>query len=146
MVLGHFIPMDVATSPKKDTLDFKIANRFRLPLTATEYDRLKSIIARIRAARHAWSVLGYNCNDFVADVARGLGMQTPTTLSLPYNFIPELQAMNEHTLRLALAPAHHHPHREVGPDSFRTAVPASCVGPPSRQGSPHGQRVVGRFE
>jgi hypothetical protein len=146
MVLGHFFPMDAATSPEKDTLGFKIANRFRRPLTAIEYDRLKSIIARIRAARHAWSVLGYNCNDFVADVARGLGMRTPTTLLLPYNFIPELQAKNEHTLRFALAYAHHPPHREAAPDSFRTAVPASSVGPQSRQGSPPGQRVVGRFE
>ena len=146
MVLGHFFPMDAATSPEKDTLGFKIANRFRRPLTATEYDSLKSIVARIRAARHAWSVLGYNCNDFVADVARGLGMRTPTTLLLPYNFIPELQAMNEHTLRLALASAHHPPHREAASDSFRSAVPASSVGPQSRQGSPPGQRVVGRFE
>jgi len=146
MVLGHFFPMNAATSPEKDTLRFTIANRFRRPLTATEYDRLKSIVAHIRAARHAWSVLGYNCNDFVADVARGLGMRTPTTLLLPYNFIPELQAMNEHTLRLALASAHHPPHREAASDSFRSAVPASSVGPQSRQGSPPGQRVVGRFE
>jgi len=146
MVLGHFFPMSAATSPEKDTLGFKIASRFRRSLTATEYDRLKSIIARIRAARHTWSVLGYNCNDFVADVARGLGMRTPTTLSLPYNFIPELQAMNEHDLRLALASAHHPPHREAASDSFRTAFPAASVSLQSRQGSPPGRRVVGRFE
>lgn len=99
MVLGHFIPMEAATTPEKDTLGFKIASRFRRPLTASEYHRLNSIIARIRAARHAWSVLAYNCNDFVADVARGIGMQAPTTLLPCYDFIPKLQAMNEHTLR-----------------------------------------------
>jgi hypothetical protein len=32
-------------------------------------------------------------------VARAMGMQTPTTLSLPYDFIPRLQAINERTLR-----------------------------------------------
>jgi hypothetical protein len=98
-LLGHFFPMEAATIPEKDTLGYKIARRFRRPLTAVEYDRLNSVISHIRAARHSWSVLAYNCNDFVADVARAMGMQTPTTLSLPYDFIPRLQAINERTLR-----------------------------------------------
>jgi hypothetical protein len=99
MVLGHFFPMEAATFPEKDTLGYKLASRFRRPLTAAECRRLKSVIVHLRAAHHSWSVLGYNCNDFVADVARGMGMQTPTTLSLPYDFIPTLQAINERTLR-----------------------------------------------
>ena len=86
----------------------EIASRFRRSLTAAEYRRLKSVLVRIRAVHHSWSVLAYNCNDFVADVARGMGMQTPTTLSLPYDFIPRLQVINERTLRptptLASAP------------------------------------------
>jgi hypothetical protein len=99
MVLGHFIPMEAATTPEKETLGFKIASRFRRPLTAAEYHKLKSVIARIRANGHAWSVLAYNCNDFVAEVARGIGMQAPATLLPCYDFIPKLQAMNEHILR-----------------------------------------------
>jgi hypothetical protein len=95
MVLGHFFALAASTTPEKDTLGHKIASRFRLPLTAQEYRRLRSIIARIRADRHTWSILAYNCNDFVADVARGMGMRTPTTLSLPYAFIPMLRARNE---------------------------------------------------
>jgi len=94
-VLGHFFPTEASTSPEKDTLGYKIASRYRRPLTAAEFSWLNSVIDRIRAARHTWSVLGYNCNDFVADVARSMGMQTPTTLSLPYEFIPTLQAMND---------------------------------------------------
>jgi hypothetical protein len=125
MVLGHFIPMDAATSPEKDTLGCKLASRFRRPLTAAEYDRLKSVVARIRAAGHTWSVLAYNCNDFVADVARGIGMRVPTTLSLPYDFIPKLQTMNENILRPALAavraPVPHGP----ASDRSRTAFLAS---------------------
>lgn len=98
MVLGHFIPMDAATTPEKDTLGRKIASRFRRLLTAAEFHRLNSVVARIRAAGHAWSVIAYNCNDFVADVARGIGMQAPMTLLPCYDFIPKLQAMNEHIL------------------------------------------------
>jgi hypothetical protein len=96
MVLGHFFPMEAATTPEKETLGFKIASRFRRPLTVAEYRKLNSVIARIRAAGHAWSVLAYNCNDFVADVARGIGMQAPSSLLPCYDFIPKLQAMNEH--------------------------------------------------
>jgi hypothetical protein len=96
MVLGHFIPMEAATTPEKETLGRKIVSRFRRLLTAAEYHRLNAIIARTRAAGHAWSILAYNCNDFVADVARGIGMRSPTTLSLPYYFIPMLQATNAH--------------------------------------------------
>ena len=99
MVLGHFFPMEAATIPEKDTLHYEIASRFRQPLTAAEYGALQSVIDHIRAAHHSWSVLAYNCNDFVADVARGIGMQSPSTLLLPYGFIPRLQVINEHTLR-----------------------------------------------
>jgi hypothetical protein len=105
MVLGHFFPMEAATTPEKDTLGYKLASRFRQPLTAAKYRRLKLVIVHIRAAHHSWSVLAYNCNDFVADVARGMGMHTPTTLSLPYDFIPTLQAINESTLRPTFSPA-----------------------------------------
>lgn len=107
MLLGHFLPMEAATIPEKDTLHYEIASRFREPLTTAEYGKLQSVIARIRAVRHSWSVLAYNCNDFVADVARGMGMQSPTTLLLPYDFIPRLQVINQRRLRpmsaLALA-------------------------------------------
>jgi len=105
MVLGHFFSMEAATIPEKDTLGYKIASRFRQLLTAAEYRRLNLVIVHIRAVHHSWSVLAYNCNDFVADVARGMGMQTPATLSLPYDFIPRLQAINERTLRPTPLPA-----------------------------------------
>jgi hypothetical protein len=79
-------------------------SRYRRPLTATEYGKLQSVITRIRAAHHSWSVLAYNCNDFVAEVAHGMGMQSPMTLLLPYDFIPTLQVINEHTLHPVAAP------------------------------------------
>jgi hypothetical protein len=83
MVLGHFFSMEAATIPEKGTLGYKIASRFR-------QRRLKSVIVRIRAVHHSLERSLYNCNDFVAEVARGMGMQTQTTLSLPYDFIPRL--------------------------------------------------------
>lgn len=104
MVLGHFAPMQASTIPENDTLGHKVGSGFRRWLTTAEYHRLKAVIARIRAAHHSWSILGYNCNDFVPDVARGMGMRTPSTLSLPYDFIPRLEAMNELMPRPPSAP------------------------------------------
>src|SRR5262249_26618184 len=123
MVLGHFIPMDAATTPDKDTLDRKVASRFRRPLTAAEYHRPAAIIARTRAAGHAWSIVAYNCNDFVADIARGIGMQTPNTLLLPYDFIPKLKAMNEHP-----SLSRHKPADETSRVAFLAAVNAPYHG------------------
>jgi hypothetical protein len=95
LVLGHFIPMKAATTPARATPRRKVASRYLRTLTAAEYRKLTAVIARTRAARHEWSIVDYNCNDFVAEVARGIDLQTPNTLVLPYEFIPELQAMNE---------------------------------------------------
>jgi hypothetical protein len=105
MVLGHFMPMEAATRPDRDTLGRRISSRFQRALTADEYHRLTAAIARTRAKGHAWSIVAYNCNDFVADVARGIGMQVPSTLTLPYDFVPMLRAMNEQAQRQALATA-----------------------------------------
>jgi hypothetical protein len=119
MVLGHFIPVHAATMPEKDTLGRQIASRFRHGLTAAEFHRLKLTIAHIRAAGHAWSILAYNCNDFVAEVARGIGMQAPTTLSLPYDFIPALEAINE------VRPGAIHRVASARADSRESKLPAS---------------------
>lgn len=115
-VLGHFIPMEAATRPDPDTLGLPIASRFRWPLTAAEYRRLTAVIARTRAAAQTWSIVAYNCNDFVADVARGIGMQVPSTLILPYEFIPTLRALNERAPRPAAALVH--PPAPLGPTAL----------------------------
>jgi hypothetical protein len=95
MVLGHFIPMDAASTREKDTLDRKIASHFRRPLTAAEYLKLNAIIAQTHAAHHAWSILAYNCNDFVADVARGIACRRRLRCRCPTTSSRGLEAMNE---------------------------------------------------
>jgi len=95
MVLGHFLPVDAETRPDPGTPRLPIVSYFRQPLTASGYRRLLDVVAHLRAENRAWSVIGYNCNDFVADVARGLGMRAPSTLLFPYDFIPALKLLNE---------------------------------------------------
>ena len=77
-----------------DTLEREIASAYRCGLDASDYEVLTLAIARTRAACRSWNVFGYNCNDFCADVARAIGLRTPSTLIRPYSFIPALHRLN----------------------------------------------------
>lgn len=126
LLLGHFIPMKAATTPARATPRRKVASRYLRLLTVMEYQKLLAVVARARAERHEWSIVGYNCNDFVAEVARGIGLQTPNTLVLPYEFIPELQAMNESA-----------PVARTGPEAVgERLVPPADVPEAAREDSP----------
>jgi hypothetical protein len=114
MVPGHFIPVPASTTPLEDTLRREVTCAYRRGLTDIEYQAVDDAIARIRASRRSWAVLGYNCNDFCADVARAIGLRTPSTLMRPYRFIPALRRMNE-PLRTAV------PERVVPTGMTRTA-------------------------
>ena len=103
IVIGHVVPVHASTRPDRATRRQKVASRYRRVLTEPEYQQLTAVIERARASRRSWSIVHYNCNDFVAEVARGIGLRTPNTLALPYDFIPELQALNEPAATPAVA-------------------------------------------
>ena len=113
-VLGHFLPMNATTQPDPETLRLPVVSRYRLALNTQQYQHLIMAIARTRAAVQGWSILGYNCNDFIADVARSMGLRAPNPLTRPYHFIPELRRMNR---------AAHSPARTV---LFRRAIPVAA--------------------
>lgn len=94
-VVGHFLPIRAVTEPEPQTLERRTASVYRRALTPSEYQRLTQAIAQARAAGRRWNVLIYNCNDFLADVARAIGLRTPRTLMRPYAFVPALRRMNE---------------------------------------------------
>jgi hypothetical protein len=94
MVLGHFLPMTAAMGPVEETLRRTLVHAYRCELQAAEHDSLLQAIVELQAARRTWNVFAYNCNDFVADVARDLGLRTPRTLVRSYTFIAELGRLN----------------------------------------------------
>jgi hypothetical protein len=93
-VVGHFLPMVAETEPDPETLRLPIVSHYRLTLSARQYRHLVAAVSRTRSAVQGWSIVAYNCNDFVADVAKSLGLRTPNSLTLPYDFIPMLRQMN----------------------------------------------------
>lgn len=70
---------------------------YRRALTPAQYARLSAAIADAREDPPAWSWMGYNCNTFVADMAREIGMKTPTggTWMAPMLFVAQLMDLNE---------------------------------------------------
>jgi hypothetical protein len=94
-MLGHFFPISAVTEPTAETLQRRITSLYRRPLSHREYQSLTVAIGRTREAGRRWNVIAYNCNDFLADVARAIGLRTPRTLMRPYEFIPALRELNE---------------------------------------------------
>jgi hypothetical protein len=49
-----------------------------------------------------WQEMIYNCNDFVADIARFVGLKTGSTKTFPKEFITQLRELNEGRQRVAV--------------------------------------------
>lgn len=94
-VLGHFVPVKSETGASDgDTEDEYISARYRINLTATQYAEVSRFIRNLQASSPVWHAVWYNCNAFVADVARFMGLQTPGTLELPTDFINGIRRLN----------------------------------------------------
>ncbi|HRK23716.1 MAG TPA: hypothetical protein PLQ11_02065 [Beijerinckiaceae bacterium] len=94
-VLGHFIPVASETGASDgDTEDQYISARYRIYLTAAQYDKVSAKIRQLQASSPMWHAVWYNCNAFVADVAGFMGLQSPNSLELPADFINGMRRLN----------------------------------------------------
>ncbi|MGO4571532.1 hypothetical protein [Microvirga sp. 2TAF3] len=109
-MIGHFIPVASETGPSDGDLDEKyVSARYRVVLGAAEYERVTSYIKKLQANSPLWNAVAYNCNAFVADIARYMGLETPSsTLLYPADFINKLRDLNagrERAATMAAQPA-----------------------------------------
>jgi hypothetical protein len=93
---GHLILVPSETGASDgDTEDQYIIARYRILLTEQEYRRLVTHMKQMQASSPVWHAVLYNCNAFVADIAKYMGLKTPfSTLQMPKNFITELRELN----------------------------------------------------
>ncbi len=98
-MIGHFVMVPSETGASDgDTEDQYIIARYRILLTEAEYKRLTAHIKEMRASSPVWHAVLYNCNAFVGDIAKFMGLKTPSsTLSMPKEFITELRHLNTGT-------------------------------------------------
>lgn len=95
-VIGHFVPVQSETGPSDGDLEEKyVSARYRIVLSEAEYLRLEAFIKKLQANSPLWSAVAYNCNAFVADIAKFLGLTTPSsTLLYPAEYINKLRDLN----------------------------------------------------
>jgi hypothetical protein len=102
-VLGHlmFVPSETGFSDG-DIEDEYITARYRVSLTEAEHKKLMADIAKLKSNSPVWHAAIYNCNSFVADIAKSLGLRAPfNKWLLPKEFITELRQLNNGAKQLS---------------------------------------------
>lgn len=96
MAVGHVVPVPANTAWNPDVLKLPIASSYRRRLNAAQYGRLLAAVRRARANHQpTWNALTNNCNHFIAELARAVGLRAPSDLKVSYAFVPALREMNE---------------------------------------------------
>ena len=85
-------PAEVGSEPWDKTKRTEMV--YRRELSPGTYARLIREVGDLRQTRPFWHLIFYNCNSFAADVARWMGLQLPTTLQVPRDFVQQLYILN----------------------------------------------------
>ena len=101
--LGHVVPVTSETGASEgDTEEKYVSARYRVVLNKAEYDKVVGFVRKLQASSPAWHAEIYNCNAFVADIAKFMGLKTPTSMVFPKEFMTQLRELNGAKPRLAL--------------------------------------------
>jgi hypothetical protein len=94
-VLGHFVPVPAETGASDGDLEEEYRSAsWRVLLTEAEYRKTVAYIRQLQAKSRVWQASVYNCNAFVADIARSMGYKSPGIWLRPQQFITKLRQMN----------------------------------------------------
>lgn len=95
-MIGHLLPVPSETGPSDGDLDEKyISARYRVTMNEAEYTKVVAKIREMQKSTPLWSATVYNCNAFVGDIARFMGLKADvSTMSMPPNYINGLRAAN----------------------------------------------------
>ena len=95
-VIGHYVPVPAETGATDGDIEEKyVSARFRVTMSKPDFDRTLAYIRHLQATSHTWSAELYNCNAFVGDVARFMGLKVPSsTLIYPRVYVNNLRKIN----------------------------------------------------
>ncbi|TKT81463.1 hypothetical protein [Aquamicrobium sp. LC103] len=94
-VLGHVMPVPAETGESDGDLEDEYRSAsWRVMLSEAEYRKVVAFIRNLQASSPMWHAALYNCNAFVADIARSMGYKTPFIWLRPQQFIIQLREMN----------------------------------------------------
>jgi hypothetical protein len=78
-----------------DLEDKYITARYRVLVSREQYDRTAAYIRQLQAKSTTWSVELYNCNAFVADITKFMGLKAPSsTWIYPKVFVTNMRKVN----------------------------------------------------
>jgi hypothetical protein len=95
-MIGHVVPVRSETGPSDGDLDDQyMTARYRVELDEAEYQKTVAFIRNLQNSSPVWHAVFYNCNAFVADIAKSLGLKTPaSTMLFPADFINTMRELN----------------------------------------------------
>jgi hypothetical protein len=95
-MIGHVLPVPSETGASDgDTEEKYWTARYRVRMDKKRYDEMMSSIRELQASSPAWHAVFYNCNAFVGDIARLVGLKAPdNTMLFPKEYIEELATLN----------------------------------------------------
>jgi hypothetical protein len=95
-VMGHYVPVPSDTGWTDGDLEDKyITSRYRVLVSKEQYDRTVAYIRQLQAKSTTWSAELYNCNAFVADIAKFMGLKVPaSSLIYPRVFVGNMRKIN----------------------------------------------------
>ena len=102
-MVGHLVLVPSETGASDgDTEDQYVTARFRVTLNQDEYKKVTTFIKELQKKSPVWHAVLYNCNAFVGDIARFMGLETPlSTMLMPANYINGLRDLNQSRPNLA---------------------------------------------
>jgi hypothetical protein len=91
----YFIPVRGFIGRQRSDITEPSTVIYRRHLTAAEFHQLIAKVRQVRATQPLWHLIFSNCNDFVGEIARSIGLHRPPSLLLPSDYVSLLRALNE---------------------------------------------------
>jgi hypothetical protein len=97
-MIGHLVVVPSETGASDgDTDDQYVLARFHVALSAEEFKKVVAYVKEHQAHSPMWHAVLYNCNAWVGDIAKFMGMDTPaSSLLMPADYINGLKKLNMH--------------------------------------------------
>jgi hypothetical protein len=99
---GHVMPVAAETGASWGDLDEQYLNeRYCVVLNEAEYQRTAAYIRKLQATSKEWHAPTNNCNSFIGDIARHMGLLAPPTpILLPEHFVGMIRELNRNATEL----------------------------------------------
>lgn len=93
--IGHVVPVPAEHGfSDGDIEDEYITARYRVLLTEAEYKDAVAFMDHLRQNSPMWHAVLYNCAAYIGDIAKHMGLKTPSSLQYPDDYITQLAELN----------------------------------------------------